>query len=260
MRNYEKTNPEKPALILQQKIVEEDIVPIVEPIKNAGENYRKEDGVLFPKSFFVVVSGGEKTERLYFKIISNQDKFERIKIEFIADAKHLNPKGLFETALYKQEHYKTSQENEPDKIYIVSDVDDFLSELLEIKPHCEKMDISLIINNSCFEIWLYYAYFAKITGFVVPENSLKISKSFRRWMPNSINPAKAILNIEQNIKNAKSHYEENENGIPKLLSTNMFLLAEDILPLIASELKKVIVENEQRTHLHKSKKQEKTCP
>jgi hypothetical protein len=255
MRSYAKSNPEKDIILRPEKIVEEKIVPLSATIKDAGENYRKEDGILSPKSFFVIVSGGEKTERLYFKIISNQDKFERIKIEFIADAKQLNPKGLLETAIYKQEHYKTSQENEPDKIYIVSDVDDFMSELLEIKPNCEKFDILLIISNSCFEIWLYYAYLEQIVGFEVPENKSKISKRFRRWMPSNINPIKAILNIEQNIKNAKIHYTEDENGIPKLFSTNMFVLAEEIFPLIDNELKKLIAENEQ-----KRDEKQKNCP
>lgn len=247
MRNYAKSNLEKTPIFQDKKLVEEKLVPFV-PIKDAGRNYRKEEGVLSPKSFFVIVSGGEKTERLYFKIISNQDKFKQIKIEFIADAKQLNPKGLLETAIYKQEHYKTSQENKPDEIYIVSDIDDFMSELLEIKPNCENLNIPLIISNSCFEIWLYYAYFdfEQIIAFVVPENKLQISKSFRRWMPSSINPVKAIFNIEQNIKNAKIHYEEDENGIPKLFSTNMFVLAEKILPLIDSELKKLIAKNENK--------------
>jgi len=246
MRIYEKSNPEKNAFLQQKKIVEEKVTPLSVTIKDAGENYRKEEGILLPKSFFVIVSGGEKTERLYFKIISNQDRFERIKIEFIADAKQLNPKGLLETAIYKQGHYKTSQENEPDKIYIVSDVDDFMSELLVIKPDCERLNISLIISNSCFEVWIYYAYFENVTGFILPENNLQISKSFKRWMPSNVNPTKAILNIEQNIKNAKAHYEEDENKIPKLFSTNMFLLAEEILPLIDRELKRLIAENEQK--------------
>ncbi|MDR2651980.1 MAG: RloB family protein [Prevotellaceae bacterium] len=255
MRNYAKSNPEKTAFLQPEKNVEEKVVPSSVTIKDAGANYRKEEGALLPKSFFVIISGGEKTERLYFKIIANQDRFERIKIEFIADAKQLNPKGLLDTAIYKQEHYKTSQEDEPDKIYIVSDVDDFMSELLEIKPDCEKLNISLIVSNSYFEIWIYYAYFENITGFVMPENNLQISKSFRRWMPSNVNPVKAILNIEQNIKNAKTHYEEDENGIPKLFSTNMFVLAKGILPLIDRELKKLIAENER-----KQVKNKKTCP
>ncbi|MDR1224626.1 MAG: RloB family protein [Tannerella sp.] len=116
-------------------------------IRDAGTNYRKKDGILLPKSFFVIVSGGEKTERLYFKIISNQDKFVKIRIEFIADSKRLNPKGLLETAKYKQEHYKTCQENEADKVYIVSDVDDFIPELLKIKLECDALNF---INHQQF--------------------------------------------------------------------------------------------------------------
>ncbi|MDR1224627.1 MAG: RloB family protein [Tannerella sp.] len=66
-------------------------------------------------------------------------------------------------------------------------------------------------------------------------------------MPTHINPAKAILNIEQNIENAKKHYKEDENGIPALFSTNMFLLAEDFFPLIESELKRMNAETAQKS-------------
>ncbi|MDR1130084.1 MAG: RloB family protein [Prevotellaceae bacterium] len=212
MRSYEKSNPEKPATVPAQKPVDKTEAPSPVSIRDAGTDYRKTDGFLLPKSFFVIVSGGERTERLYFKIISNQDKFARVRIEFIADPKRLNPKGLLETAKYKQEHYKTSQENEADRIYIVSDVDDFMSELLKIKPECDTLNISLIISNSCFEIWLYYAWFNEIAGFTVPENKSHISRSFRRWMPSHINPKRAIFNIEQDIKNAKKHYKKRYFG------------------------------------------------
>ncbi|MDR1340438.1 MAG: RloB family protein [Prevotellaceae bacterium] len=246
MRSYEKSNPEKSATVPAQKFVDKTEASSPVSVKDAGTDYRKTDGFLSPKSLFVIVSGGERTERLYFKIISNQDKFVKIRIAFIADPKRLNPKGLLETAKYKQEYYRTSQENEADKIYIVSDVDDFMSELLIIKPECDTLNISLIISNSCFEIWLYYAWCNEITGFPVPANKSHISRDFRRWMPSRINPVKAILNIEQNIKNAKEHYKEDENGIPELFSTNMFMLAEDIFPLVESELKNINAEKARR--------------
>jgi hypothetical protein len=41
----------------------------------------------------------------------------------------------------------------------------------------------------------------------------------------------------------KNNYEEDAYSIPKLFSTNMFVLAEKILPLIDSELKKLFEEN-----------------
>jgi hypothetical protein len=249
MRSYAKSNPEKSASepIPQNKSVE--VVATV-AIRDAGTNYKKEDGVKLPKSFFVIVSGGEKTERLYFKIISNQDKFRRIKIEFVADPNQLNPNGLLETAKYKKEHYETSRQDMPDQIFIVSDVDEFMNELLDIKPQCDDSGISLIISNCCFEVWLYYAYYEKIQGFTVPENISQISKAFRRWMPTNINPTKAIFNIHQNIQNAESHYEQDSNGIPKLFSTNMFMLSKILLPFIDTEIMKMIDENLQRIAKH----------
>jgi len=248
MRMYEKSNPEIKAFLPQQKNVKEELTSFDKPIKDAGINYKKEDSFLLPKSFFVIISGGEVRERNYFKIILNQDKFGRIKIEFISDPKQLNPDGLLETALFKKEHYKTSQENSPDLIFIVSDMDHFYNDIVRIKSECVKANISLIISNSCFEIWLYYGRFEiKPTDFIIPEDNLKISKAFKTYLGNKVkggvNPVEAIFDILVAIKNAKNNYEEDAYSIPKLFSTNMFVLAEKILPLIDSELKKLFEEN-----------------
>jgi hypothetical protein len=237
MRSYEKSNPEKPLVEqIRQKIVKEEKL-FVDSVKDAGRNYRKEDGKLLPKSFFVIVSGGEKTERNYFKMISNHDKFQRIKIEFIADPQQLNPDGLLETAKYKQKHYQLSQEDKPDKIFIVSDVDHFMSELLRIKPECENLNIQLIISNSCFEVWLYKN---KPDDFKIPEDYLKISQSFKTYLGNKVkgglDSRKAILDISANIQNAEINYHEDKNGIPLLFSTNMFILAKALLPFIVEKL------------------------
>jgi hypothetical protein len=256
MRSYEKSNPEKPVL---KQIQHNNDVVIATPtgnIKDAGVSYRKEDGLKSPKSFFVIVSGGEVRERNYFKIISNHDKFGRIKIEFIADPNRLNPDGLLETAKNKQERYRTSQEDEPDKIFIVSDVDHFINDLLRIKPECEKSAIKLIVGNPCFEIWLYYGKFGeKPIDFIIPQKRLEISKLFKAYLnrkvKGGINPITAIFDIETAIQNAENIYEEDENGIPKLFSTNMFQLAEQIFPFIKTELEKIIAENQTRKHSFK---------
>jgi hypothetical protein len=247
MRSYEKSNPEKPITGQIQQKTAKDAKLSVALVKDAGRNYRKEDGKLLPKSFFVIVSGGEKTERNYFKMISNHDKFQRIKIEFIADPQQLNPDGLLETAKYKQKNYQSSQENEPDKIFIVSDVDHFMNELLRIKPECEKLNIQLIISNSCFEVWLYYGKFKnKPDDFKIPEDYLKISQSFKTYLGNKVkgglDARKAILDISTNIQNAEINCHEDNNGIPLLFSTNMFILAKALLPFIHEEIQKLIAE------------------
>ena len=254
MRIYEKLNLEKPASISMQKLEIAKTMPIVELIKDAGNNYKKKEGILSPKSFFVIISGGEKRERQYFQLVSNIDNFGRIKIQFLSDPKQLFPDGLLETAISKQERYKTSQEDTPDKIFIVSDVDHFYNDLVRIKPECEKIDISLIINNSCFEIWLYYGKFDhKPTDFYIPADKLKISRSFKKYLDSKVkggvNPMYAIFDIFVAKNNAKNNYEEDANHIPKLFSTNMFLLADEILPLIDIELMKRIEENKQKKRL-----------
>jgi hypothetical protein len=256
MRTYEKSNPEKSPYD-PPKIKRSDVKDVsVTPITDTGEHYRKEDGVRVPYSFIVIISGGEVREKNYFRIISDQKRFRQIKIEFIADRAKLNPNGLLETAIYKQEHYKTSQKDEPDKIFILSDVDHFTNDLLKIKPECEKLDIRLIISNSCFEVWLYYSKFAtKPTDFPMPTDKLKTSQSFKNYLDTKvkggINPVKAIFDIAENIENARNNYAEMPNGIPELFSTNMFVLAEELLPLISEELEKVNAESKLKTDFYK---------
>jgi len=255
MRSYTKTNPEKPlnSQKTKQTKAENNSVNLV---ANADKNYRKEDGVRVPYSFIVIISGGEVREKNYFRIISDQKRFRQIKIEFIADRAKLNPNGLRETAIYKQEHYKTSQEDDPDKIFILSDVDHFTNDLLKIKSECENLGIHLIISNSCFEVWLYYSKFAtKPTDFPMPTDSRKISQSFKNYLDKKIkggvNPVRVIFDIAENIENARSNYIEMPNGIPELFSTNMFILAEQLLPLISDELSRISAEIELKTKFHK---------
>ncbi|MDR0395554.1 MAG: RloB family protein [Tannerella sp.] len=202
-----------------------------------------------PFTFVVIISGGEKREKAYFAVISNRDTFQRIKVEFTADPTmdkgKGNPDKLLELAKRKQEHYATSQEGKPDEIFIVSDVDEFTDSLLRIKPACKTANIHLIISNSCFEVWLYYGKFShKPADFSIPEDVSKISQSFKTYLggkvKGGVDPRKAVFDIYENIRNAKANYTEGANDIPELFSTNMFLLAEAILPFIQDELDRLI--------------------
>ena len=248
-RTYSKVSLEKELKPqLQKKVIEVNVVPI-QTIDQPAESYIKSETEIPPKTFLVIVSGGEVREKDYFKIVSNHDVFKRVKLEFIADPYKLSPDGLFEVAKYKKNRFGTSKNTdaEPDKYYLISDVDHFKNELIRIKPKCKKEDFILIISNSCFEIWLYYAYCVTIPNFPLPSDPLKISGKFKGWLPSvipgGVKPKKAILNIYINIDNAKMNYSEDSDCIPVLFSTNMFLLAEELLPLIEPELTNMIEEN-----------------
>ncbi|WP_071144863.1 RloB family protein [Bacteroides ihuae] len=248
-RTYSKGNPEKEPLHQPKKKTVEVEVQGATVSDIQMSTYQKADIEEPPRAFFILISGGEVREKDYFKIISVKDKRWRIKLEFIADPLKLSPDGMLELAEYKKTRYATSQNKdaEADKIYLISDVDHFMNELLRIKPKCESEGFQLIISNPCFEIWLYYAYCDTIPDFPLPPDPLKISSKFKSWLPSAIpggiKPAKAILSIYRNIENAKKNYKEDENRIPILFSTNMYLLAEDLLPLIEPELTNMIDEN-----------------
>lgn len=249
LRTYSKANPEKELLPKQIKKTVEVEVHTVPVAEIQSPEYQKPYIEEMPKAFFVIISGGEVREKNYFKILANQDKFKRIKLEFIADPLKLSPDGMLELAQYKKDRFKSSKhtDDEPDKIYLISDVDHFMTELLRIKPTCDSENFKLIISNSCFEVWLYYAYLDVIPNFPIPSDYLKISSKFKGWLPSvirgGIKPEKAILYIYQNIENARKNYKVDANGIPELFSTNMFELAQDLLPLIEPELTNMIDEN-----------------
>jgi hypothetical protein len=249
IRSYSKANPEKELLPKQIKKTVEVEVQAVPVAEIQSLEYQKPYIEEMPKAFFVIISGGQVREKDYFKKISVHDNFNRIKLEFIADPLKLSPDGMLELAQYKKNRFKSSKhtDDEPDKIYLISDVDHFMTELLRIKPTCDSEKFKLIISNSCFEVWLYYAYHDVIPNFPIPSDYLKISSKFKGWLPcvirGGIKPEKAILDIYQNIENAKKNYMEDANGIPELFSTNMFELAQDLLPLIEPELTNMIDEN-----------------
>lgn len=259
-RSYLKTSPERELLPQQKKKTVEVEIQKETVNRNLLSAYQKLDMQEKPKAFLIIISGGEVREKDYFKIISNQDKFKRIKLEFIADPLKLSPDGMFEIAQYKRSHYNTSQNDdaEPDKIYLISDVDHFTNELIQVKPKCINAGFNLIISNSCFEIWLYYTYFDEVPKFTLPLDPLKISSKFKGWLPSvipgGVKPTKAILSIYANIENAKKNYYEDKYGIPIMFSTNMYILAEDILPLIEPELTNMIEHNKNTEAKHRNKK------
>lgn len=232
-------------------------------LPNVAVGYTKKDGVLSP-ALFIIVSGGEKRERDYFMRISNMKTFPRINIKFVSNSHDtqeggLSPDKMYEEALKLKDDYdKGKQADIEDRMFLLSDVDHFVVELLRVKPLCEMNGMKLIVSNPCFELWLYYGKCSeRPLDFDIPENKLKISSYFKTYLGNKItggvNPTTAIFDIDTAIYNAGMNYEMDENGIPVLFSTNMFMLAKELKPLIDSELTGMKKANEERLLRYRGK-------
>ncbi len=222
--------------------------------------YSKGDGVLLPKAFVVIFSGGNVREPNYFRLVaSNPSLFPLLKLKILPEdryyAKH-EPRVFSYAETETMAYRDSASEEQPDEYYVLTDVDVFMPHIIHFKPRLTSLGIQMIISNPCFEVWLYYSKRSdKFDGFVKPKNSEAISSEVKKFVhrkTNGINPTKALYNIETNIENARDTYEEDDNGIPALFSTNMYILAERIQPLLRKGLDAMQEEEERRKAMYKS--------
>lgn len=243
---YQKGNPSIP---LQNEKFTKNPVRETDKINinNIPSEYQKVDSFEQPKWFVVIFLGGEKTERDYFNLIeNNESSFPNIKIKFHPEDKFdsktddikINPR-IFNFAINKTKEYKEGASTlSPDKYFLITDVDHFKEAIIFYRNSCEQENINLIISNPCFEVWLYYsAHSDRFEKFNIPKKGLSnaVKKFVYPSVDGGLNCKKAILNIKQNIENSKKNYEE-ENYFPTIFSTQMFRLAEEMLPFIKNEL------------------------
>jgi hypothetical protein len=260
--SYTKSDGERelePVVDYGADLIQEHPVIITEEV---SASYTKLDGVLSPAKF-IIISGGEQKERKYFAKISDIHSFPRISIEFVSKkGQGLSTSQLLDKANEINERLIRSQVDEfPDSIFLLSDRDHFYPEIVQIRPECESKGYKLIVSNPCFEIWLYYSYFSsKPVDFVVPCDVRKISHEFKTYLGDKttdgkvkgVNPVRAIFNIETAMANSESNYQLDENAVPVLFSTDMHILAKELLPLIKPEL--VIIQEQQFIRAKKFKR------
>lgn len=204
------------------------------------EGYEKTDGEL-SYSIMLVISGGEKRERNFLKELEKNSHSLRVK--FISkDQQGLNPEQM------QKEWEKIKKDNrfefngsthtllDDDKVYLVSDVDDFYNQLKKHVPN--ETRAQWIISNPCFEIWLYYCYKNELETDLKELESLEVKNRSQKLknllnvkfsVSGGVNPCKAFFCMETGISNSKPHYCEDENNIPKLYATKMYEIAEYII-------------------------------
>ena len=253
-RQYHKGNPEIETL---ESVVTKSNVATFNnegSVSASNPKYTKPEAIKIPNALFVIYSGGTEREKDYFRLIEkNTELFPFIRIAFHAEPSfdEGGKPSIVRFATEKTKEYQESASDEnSDRYFLLTDVDHFEQFLPEMRQECELNNIDLIISNSCFEVWLYYAEISdRPLDFVIPQNKLEISSAFKTWANTKImgglKPTKAIFNIERNIANAKKNYVE-EKGFPTLFSTQMFRLAEQMLPFVNDGLERLRREKERR--------------
>ena len=258
-RHYQKDNPEIDPL--EGVVTKRDVTTFNngEIVSVPHSRYTKPEASKVPQALFVIYSGGTEREKDYFRLIDRNTAlfpFVRIACQAKPNFDEGGEPSIVRFATEKTKEYQESaSEENTDHYFLITDVDHFEQFLPKMQQECNVCDIKLIISNSCFEVWLYYAEKTeRPLDFVISQNKLEISSSFKTWantqIKGGLKPTKAIFKIEQNITNAKKNYVE-QNGSPTLFSTQMFRLAEQLLPFVNDGLEQLKREIERRKIEHK---------
>lgn len=186
--------------------------------------------------FFIVVCEGKNREPDYFQFFDGLSS--RVKIVPVESGDRSAPKLLIENAIAKEEELDAKAER--DRVWFVIDTDRWREQLHEIRQECDNHPHwSVAQSNPCFEVWLYFH--AKV-GIPVLQN-IGQCNNWKPYLPTIIqggfNPDFHPVAIETAIVNSKASYAAN-GYFPEPGSTQVWQLAEELLPLIKKDLNKLI--------------------
>lgn len=203
------------------------------------KGYEKTDGVL-SYNIICVISGGERKEKMFLDELIRHKNLHSLRIAFISkDGQGLQPNQMLE----KWEGIQSAGEfnigekiyylDSTDKVFLLSDVDEFYDQLVKIFSNHKNHQGQWIISNPCFEIWLYYCFkndpntdLACLNPLTVDKRSKKMKHIGNTVVRGGLNPLLAFEKMKDGIKHSLNHYAEDQNSIPVLYATQMHKMAQ----------------------------------
>lgn len=185
---------------------------------------------LLPKALVVIIYLRSNPEmQQYFDTLRYNESSGRIQYIPIAPNAFGSAQDLWAIIENLKNSYdRTAIAGQPDQLFVVGETEKYYDILAEVRPLCERENITLISCNPTFSVW-YDA--------IQPQGEGGL-KAFR-----------ALIDIEAAAQIAEKHYAPDKNGLPLPKTTNMYLLAKALVPLLSDflSLKYVSFEKEQRT-------------
>lgn len=201
------------------------------------------------KSIYIF-SEGAKREYQYFEYFRELDSRINIEIYKLHPHEDNSPLGLLriaEKCVLKTNKNPNPKYNfiEGDEVWIVLDIDkdkdeSRLPQIENVQKKCAEIENwNLVKSNPCFEVWLYYHIHANKP---ILDNSDKCTE-WKKFVNSSVkggfDSRKHPIFVETASENAKNNYFS-ENDIPVIGSTEVYNLAESIVPLLSSKLMRAL--------------------
>lgn len=229
-------------------------------IKGHSNTYMKIEGEREPQLYVLFVEGDRK-EPEYFKLMQGIHSFSGLKITYMPLANCAEYQGNLAKKMcevvnksYVNESVTIDKEtysiHEIDHVFIVMDVDNLHDEISDgIKM---EQRAAWIISNPCFEIWLYYAFHNSpdrdlcYENIEVSKRSSNLKTDLNTVHRGGIGCKIAFEKMQDAIHHAEQHYQLDNDGVPCLYATGMYLLAIKIYNIIRLPLEKRLLERKKQ--------------
>jgi hypothetical protein len=186
---------------------------------------------------FLIFCEGTVTEPNYFNYFNELNSRIRIIAVPADDQKDNTPMGLFQAAkkaIIKSENNSSPEYDltENDEVWFVIDTDQWGEKIDELRNSAKDKNWQIAQSNPCFEVWLYFHFNKVAPAFIGHEASSNWKKNLNEIIKGGFDYRKHPIFIKEAIDNATKNYEI----ISKPSSTEVYLLANKLLPLIENEI------------------------
>ncbi len=210
------------------------------------KGYEKTDGTL-SYSIVCVISGGERKEKDFLRELIRQKELHSLRVAFVSkEGQGLQPyqmQAIWSAIQQSGEVSLTNQHyqlDEMDKVFLLSDVDEFYDQFVKIDGVAGNQQAGQwIISNPCFEVWLYYCFknepetdLASLKTFDLAKRSQEMKHLGNLLVPGGLNPLRAFEQMAEGIAHSREHYAEDEQSIPILYATQMYEMAQYLIDMM----------------------------
>ena len=201
------------------------------------------------KSIYIFCEGA-KREFDYFKYFKELDSRINIEVYELHPHEDNSPLGLLriaEKCILKSKENPNPKYNfiEGDEVWIVLDIDKDKHESREpqiqtVLERCNEInDWHLAQSNPCFEVWLYYHAHSERPIFDNSEKCVNWKQHVNNSIKGGFDSRRHPILIETASINAEKCFQLEEDKL-NIGSTNVYDLANLIIPLVSSKLRKVL--------------------
>lgn len=214
-----------------------------QPSKNAGKIY--------------IICEGKGTEPDYFSFFEGlSSNLELIVIPPEEGTDPLKLMQLAERIFHGETRKYTLDYLQRDKVWFAIDTDSWETEgkIAPLRDYCNRLNDNITEkyseakpysawnvaqSNPCFEVWLYYHHYAETPDREDVAGHPSVKAFVNRQIAGGFDFQRDQVRLQNAIENSENNYCCEDNGNPAWFSTEQFILGQEIVAFVKTEIQKL---------------------